>query len=314
MKIVEHRVRSVDTIQSIAAYYLTSAERWREIADFNNLDYPYITTEPDFQKQVKASGDVIVRRAYYTSDLTVPVGTEFIVPSTAGGPVRVYKSTVERVISAGIPAWTIPVECTVPGLWGNIPMEQIQEIRTDDPTLANAFFYVGNEQPFTNGAIYNVKTLGDSILIPVDDSWDGVTTYEDIESFYDVVFGTDLELSDDGDLVFDGYGDLGSVSGPYNLAQAARDRLVTPKLSLLYHPEYGSILNQIAYAGVTPYTRKWAALATRETLLADDRIADVNVVALDIRGPALNVVVEIIPINQGTPIRLSAGIANLFAT
>jgi phage baseplate assembly protein W len=240
-------------------------------------------------------------------------GTVFVAPVVDGVPSRTYVSVTNVPIPAGTATALIPVECTVAGLWGNIPSYTISDIQTDDPVLRGAFDFIGNPQGFSNGNTLNVKMLGDSLLIPVDDSWNGDAFYEDLNSFYERFFGADLELGDDGDLTFDGYGDVGSVIGVGNLAQAVRDRLITPKLSLVYHPEYGSILGQIAAEGVTPYTQKWAALAIKETLLADDRVGSVNVVNLDIRGPVLNVVVDVTPVNQGEAVRISAGLANLLA-
>jgi len=310
MNIVEHRVRSVDTIQSIAVTYLNNADRWRDLVAFNNLDYPYVSADPLFEPYVKASGKVQVTRQYIVSALTVPEGTKFAVPAADGLPARIYESLLPVTIPAGQSTASIPVQCTIAGLWGNVPGNTITAIIAED-YLQNAFSSITNPDAFSNGNILNVKTLGDAILIPVDDTWDGDTAYESVDDFYNRFFGEDIELGDDGDFTFDGYGALGSVIGVGNLGQAVRDRLVTPKLSLVYHPEYGSVLGNITAQAPAPYTEKWISLAIIETLLADDRIGNAQVVSLTRAGRELRVVVEVTPINQGESFRVPATLANL---
>lgn len=311
MRVAEHRVRSVDTIQSIAAKYLYSADRWRDVVDFNNLDYPYVTADPNFERYVRASGVVQVMRLYVNSSLTVPAGTKFAVPAVDGLPARVYESLIPVTLPAGQSIGRIPVQCTLSGLWGNIPGNTITQIIAGDSVLQNAFRSITNPDAFSNGSILNVKTLGDAILIPIDGEWDGEAVFENIESFYNQFFGEDLELGDDGDFTFDGYGSLGSVIGIGNLGQAVRDRLVTPKLSLVYHPEYGSVLGQITSQAPAPYTEKWIALAIMETLLADDRVGNAQVLSLHIVKQELRVVVEVTPINKGQSFRVPALLSNL---
>lgn len=306
MRVTEHIVRGVDTIQSIATRYLYSADRWRDIVDFNNLDYPYLTDDPNFQTGIYASGLLTAVRNYTASALTIPAGTAFIVPVVEGVPSRIYKSLSIVTIPAGTVSTSIPVQCTIAGIWGNVPSDTITQIQTSDPVLQGAFKSITNPAAFSNGAILNVKILGDSILVPVDDSWNGDDTYENLDDFYNRSFGEDLELGDDGDMVFDGYGSIGSVRGASNLAQAIRDRLTTPKLSLVYHPEYGSVLGQIVANGSTPYTIKWLSLAIIETLLADDRVASVTVISVTLSDSVMNIVVDVTPINRGQSVRVPA--------
>lgn len=56
------------------------------------------------------------------------------------------------------------------------------------------------------------------------------------------LYGTDLRISDDGDLVVSPSGDLVLVTGGDNAAQALRNRLRTPPNELPMHPTYGSTL------------------------------------------------------------------------
>lgn len=311
MNILEHVVTSVDSVQSLAATYLGDASRWRDIVDFNNLDYPYISTDLTFQTSAYASGTVTVSRIYNGSPLTVPKGTIFAVPVVEGFPSRLYVSVEAITIPSGVSLAAIPVQCTLPGIWGNVPQASISTIITTDPTLTSAFSLIANVNPFANGNTYNVRLLGDSILIPLDGSWDGTTTYDDLDTFYEEQFGTDLTLGDDGDLVFDGYGSIGSVSGLANLGQAARDMLMTPKNSLVYHPTYGSYVDQLVGQQSAPYIQKMISLSIIETLGQDDRIARVNVVSLTQSGTTCNVVIDIYPVQQGNSIRVPVSLPNL---
>lgn len=314
--IIEHIVRSVDSMQSIASLYLDDATRWREIADFNNLDYPYITADPTFEKNVRASGIVRVTRLYNSSSLLVPKGTKFSVPALDDLLPRVYESTRDITIALGDYVGDIPVQCTVPGLWGNVTANSITQV-DNTSVLQSAFSAITNPAAFTNGAIRNVRVIGDPVLISVATTEsDGEQVYEDVTDFYNRYFGGDLALGDDGELQFDGYGDIGSVVGIGNLVQSVRDRLVTPKLSLVYHPEYGSVLGQITGQGVTPYTRKWISLAIKETLLMDDRIRDAEVVSIDIdtSRKTVAVVVEVQPISRGQNVRVSTLLTNIAST
>lgn len=63
----EYTVQSGDNIHSIAQRTLGSADRASEIIVFNNLEYPFITSDPNTVKEgVKSVGDVLLIPVFYT--------------------------------------------------------------------------------------------------------------------------------------------------------------------------------------------------------------------------------------------------------
>lgn len=311
MRILEHRVTSVDTVQSLAQYYLGDAALWRDIVDFNNLDYPYISSDPNFVTATPASGTVTCVRSYPVNSLFVPKGTIFAVPPTEGYPSRTYATLIDYTFAPGQPVGVIPIQCTVAGIWGDVSEGAISTIVTTDPNLAQAFSGIANMDPISNGDTFNVRLIGDSILIPTDGTWDGIETYGDITHFYESQFGTDLSLGADGDLIFDGYGAVGTVTGINNLAQACRDILITPRLSLVYHPDYGSILDQMVGRPGLPYAKQLIGQGIIETLVADDRVDHVNVLSINQAGTDLNVVIDVYPIQGGDSVRVPLVLPNI---
>ncbi len=311
MSFLEHVVTSLDSVQSLAATYLQDASRWRDVVDFNSLDYPYIVSDPSFQAQTYASGAVTVTRTYTTGALTIPQGTSFLVPAVDGFSAKTYATTQTVTLAPGVSTAEVPVQCTVAGVWGNTPQATVTGISAPDTTLQSAFSSITNTSSFTNGMTLNVRKPGDSILIPVDNTWNGMDTYASLTDFYNFQFGSDLELGDDGDLVFDGYGDIGSVAGIANLAQAMRDRLMTPQTSLVYHPEYGSMLEEYMSTQIPMYAQKMLVLAVTETLLMDDRVDRVNVLVAQKMGTVLQVVVDVFPIQQSQPVRVPVALPNI---
>lgn len=299
MRVAEHVVSAVDSLQSISAKYLGDASRWQEIADLNKLDYPYLSADPHFKKDVSASGVIVLERPYTAIPLVVPSGTLFAVPASDINPSKTYRTTQDATFPIGISVAVADISCTSPGAWGNTSENTITTVVSNDSTMKTTFSRITNELALVNGRSLSIRVIGESLLIPLDGSWNGSDEYEDMQEYYARQYGSDMELGADGDIVFDVYGSVSNVSGIQNLAQAVRDRQLTPKMSLVYHPEYGHTHDQIVLKGASDYIAKMVALSIKETLSMDDRIASVSVVSVEKVNNRLKVLTEVFPVKGG---------------
>lgn len=148
-------------------------------------------------------------------------------------------------------------------------LEQIAQRHYGDATQWYAIVrYNGLEYPYITNTVEEkltnvegLKTSGDELIIPIeqnilDDSLQRLS-HNDREAILDLTLGRDLNMSEGADyynryggstevmeLSEDGLGDIATISGVENVKQAVIARLLTPKGSLLLHPDYGNDLNQ----------------------------------------------------------------------
>lgn len=136
----------------------------------------------------------------------------------------------------------------------------------------------------------NVVMVGSTITIPIEQSLIDVNTdnftRRDINNVLDLVLGRDLSMIDTPydyeerglqDEIFSlnsKNGDVSTVRGVQNLKQAVMARLLTPKGSLLLHPNYGSELHKIIGKNTLGVARMIEDEITK-TILVDQRIANV---------------------------------------
>jgi hypothetical protein len=83
-------------------------------------------------------------------------------------------------------------------------------------------------------------------------------------------FGTDIALSDTGDLIVSGSGSLGTMSGPDNAVQALRLRTRTAIGELDQHPSYGSVFPSLVGSKASRAAMSGQAGAELRRLLAQD--------------------------------------------
>lgn len=141
--------------------------------------------------------------------------------------------------------------------------------------------------------IEGLKTTGDELIIPVeqnilDDAHQRMSS-NDRETIINLTMGRDLRMNKDSryyntyggstetmELSEDGLGDLDTVAGVENVRQAVIARLMTPKGSLLLHPDYGSDLNQ--YIGLRTGFGMVPVIDTEiiRTIKSDGRIQNVT--------------------------------------
>ena len=126
------------------------------------------------------------------------------------------------------------------------------------------------------------------------------------------VLGNDLQLRFDSlgaDLAVTASGDLATVSGLQNIAQAIIARLTTGKgeLNDLGHPEYGSRLYEIFGQPNTESTRDSIRKLVRECLEQETRLREVLSVNVkpDRRVPSrLEIEITVLPIEGRTPLSI----------
>lgn len=222
-EVLKHQIKQGDTLQGLAKKYFGNAERWYEIAFYNNLTYPYITLNTNSSGVQKATGEVTFSipagfipygfglSSYGSSPygsaggpsdgygvIEIPLGTivttkNIVVFGTNTTQHKSYVTLQPLILSENNLSGTVTIEAIAKGEIGNTPEYTITNI--DDPMLAGVS--VINHKPITGGETINVKKPGDSILIPIDvGDYDPAITVETFEDAYDKLFGEDLYLFD----------------------------------------------------------------------------------------------------------------------
>src|SRR5690606_10447746 len=100
---MEHTLTGADTLVTLAEKYLGSPNRWQEIAEFNQLGYPYLVeTKDDKKRLTHAHGYIYLERASSYTQATIKRGWRFsTAPSLMGGQIKVYEVTEDTTIPAG---------------------------------------------------------------------------------------------------------------------------------------------------------------------------------------------------------------------
>ncbi|WIT25826.1 hypothetical protein [Bacillus phage SPO1L1] len=132
-------------------------------------------------------------------------------------------------------------------------------------------------------SIPNTITPGSPLFLPQDMTYDD-TTDNDVDSYEDELFGTDLALTTSdtnfsymagGDLETTLSGDLQTVSGLESLKQDLIHRLITPIGTLTYHPTYGSNFLDIVGSKMDSTWRTKASIELSRCFLCDPRVVNV---------------------------------------
>jgi phage baseplate assembly protein W len=269
-------------MDSLALQYFGDASRWQEIADFNQLQYPYIVDDIKELDQFYARGYLTVERATTNNSAIVRKGWIFKTKPDffLGGVIKLYEVTEDTTFPAGVLKADVPIQSVFYGTFGNTMEYMVTEL--DDSTKAQStiqFTAVYNEAPITGGQDVNAKVTGDVIYIPVDST---EVKPDDISKLIQIIGGEDLTEAVMG-VVFNDDGDLGTVSGTDNIKQAVSARLMTELWELSQHPEYGTELTEIIGTPNIFNKEKLAEIAILKALSYEDRIKDtiINTVTID---------------------------------
>lgn len=288
---IEHILSDADTIQGIGVKYNVP---WNTIVDYNSLEYPYTLTSLQAYNELYASGYITVTRALYASALTFYAGSTFLTEVDAQGIQRAYELVENTTIPAGADTGYLYVRCTNFGTFGNtIPNSVILPGKLNTSLGANvSALVITNQQAFANGTDATVRVTGQPIYIPTSEDTSAVVAIN-ADSYITKLGGEDLMLSPDGDLLDDGFGDLGSAVGMENIQQSVNHRLTTRRGSITQHPSYGSRLHELIGMAQAPYVKKLLELDVHETLLYDDRITGVSVNSIEIVGTSLYIDLDV---------------------
>lgn len=298
----EVTIQDGDTIESIikknGGLSPDVASVWQQIATLNNLEYPYVAPNSEFQTQVYATGTVTF---YGAPSTVVPSGTRVSYTPPSGTPI--YFRTNSQVTLDATGQGTVSVTAEAPGALANIGPLSINEIvdALGDPLVIAGLTSVSNTSETVGGRIWQVLRPGDNILLPVPANQEGQEPYLDRgPSNSKNLFGRDIFLDETGDFVSDAGGDLRTVDGIENMEVAVINRLQTEPTELVKHPDYG--LNLVRLVG-EPGDSNAAALMKLEmkaTLLQDPRIKDVRDVTVTIKDQQMAVNANLTLIDEKT--------------
>ena len=118
------------------------------------------------------------------------------------------------------------------------------------------------------------------------------------------VFGTDIALDNNGNLVLTATGDLQTVTGVENLSQALTNRIRTWLRELLFHLAYGCGIGATLGKGNGPTTGLLGAAYVSTACRADPRVLDVVSSSVTVSGDKTAVTATIQPI-VGSPININ---------
>jgi len=274
-----YTIRDNDTIQGIAVKFFNDPTKWKDIVTFNNLDYPFITSDQNFVKETKASGIV---RFYVKNtllyDVVIPKNTIVAVNNTEKRYVT--KRTV--ILTAGSFQIEVEAECEFFGYWGNVGQKFIDTIVSDiDENLL-----VTNDENFTNGSIINVKKTGETILVPITSESVSMINYD-----YDLlgILGKEDLLLVNRDIIEDKYGDIASVKGIGAILQRLKHRLETEKGDLPLHRDFGSNFFNLISRN-EPFVEGLIKIEVEDCAMRDPAVEKIEITELKREDDVVNVI------------------------
>ena len=223
---IKHQLTDVDTLASLAIRYLSDEGRAADIAAYNNLVHPYISTDWEDRYTTFAHGYVLLRRSMAAGAVTIK--KNWRLHSKAGIISNVKKTfivTEDTTLAAGQLEVYVPVRSLIGGVQGNTQAGAVGVLGEEFTRNALMFSTVANTEPITGGREGKVLTSGDFIYIPMDEgASEGIQDagYRQATYFY----GSDIAL-EAGDVAYSGSGDIKAVSFYDNVIQAVQERLVS---------------------------------------------------------------------------------------
>jgi hypothetical protein len=148
-----------------------------------------------------------------------------------------------------------------------------------------------------------VLMTGDALIYPI--SPDAVAS---AGTSYSFLLGTDLKLDNVGFLVRSASGDIDTVSGLANFAQALMMRFRTVFGALNMHENYGNELFNDLGEATNPYFTGLAKHHIQQCAMQDSRTQSAEVTSFTIDGDKMLIDISIIPIGAQDPVSLSFNI------
>jgi phage baseplate assembly protein W len=269
---------------------------WKYLADYNDLEYPYIVASPE-DKEQKATGQVeftlIDNQQPY---VIIPKFTIVGFYDNAGNFISYYTLN-EITLYPSDASKTTMVTALNSGKEYNINPNIINII--NHPTLPQ-LVKVTNITPISGGFKNKVVSYGDIIYIPHSSN-----PQQKIVISYEEMYGSDIfaytNLSPDfGKIEISSDGDLKLVKGLANLEQALIRRIITGVYELPKHPDYGSNLKNMIGKAIAYNIPQMIGYEIIRTLKQDPRVTEVKDVKIQIIGEAANVSCQVIIDNAFT--------------
>ena len=159
--------------------------------------------------------------------------------------------------------------------------------------------YIVDDELVKNKDPQRLVTIWDTIIIPTEETLSDVVLQDisskDRDALLELSFGRDLNITRD-ESYFNEYGtsdeilgfsgttgDLDTVTGIANIKQQLQTRLLTPRGSLMLHPNYGSDLHELFGKNI-PEQAVLIDMEVCRTLLSDGRVQSANNVDWKIEG------------------------------
>jgi phage baseplate assembly protein W/LysM repeat protein len=281
-------VRDGDTLQSIATALTGNAEGWMDIAQLNNLRYPYISTDPEeLQGQINTSL-YLTRRAHAGDTVVYINGVTQLVQA---GTLLFFN--LQSPLSNGQLTTLSDVVAIISIVRDNIPAQS--RVIINSPLLNT--YDAGTKVDVLNTAnntTSRVISPGQFLLVPSSEANSSIVKNR-VLNMNDVyaMLGQDIRLDVNGLLGPDGNGDIQTVVGVDNLSQAMWHRLVTENGQLVYHPTYGNPLIDYIGSVNTPTLAVLANHQIQQVLLADPRVNSIQTISTTVQGDTLNISVVV---------------------
>lgn len=275
---VRYQIKDTDTVEYLALTYLGDATRWRDIVDYNNLVYPYISPDSTDKMNVYASGYLHVTRDVATQPITIESGwTVKTKTNIMSSVVKTYTVVNDVFMDVGVTDVYLYIRSIVPGIQGNTPQDNITELG-DEFNQNSIDVTITNESAIINGVEGFIRTTGEYVFIPDDED---VVALQDSGSIFDYnemnyFYGTDLAMELDDLTVDEHAGDLATVSYINNIVQSINRRFTTEKGDVLSDFTFGNGIIDIIGDNSLPLDARKSLIQVEiiEALNFEDRVSD----------------------------------------
>ena len=256
-------VKLGQTLSDIALFYMSDANRGREIAIYNDLRAPYLD-EAGFSVPITQAS----HHTFAVTDASQFAVNQFVF--LHGTNVASQRGRITNIEKLG----------------------SIYRLTVDGTTLLDSFSSATH--PYLTARLPGTIGSGDVILVPSDQQSDSLlsekkTALSERLTYAEKVFRVDLKLGDDGDIVIAPGGDIARSYGYTNAVQAIRLLLETEVGELAQHQSFGLV----ATVGDRNSTANVNDLVemVRTSVLSDPRFTD-SIVTATLQGNVARIRVE----------------------